>query len=108
MDKRGISGLLVSLIILLVVMTLIIFSTSEQFENFREKIDLFSLGKTTENVDIITNKCNLACHDLDEKTFCKTYILTLDSETRHRGSCEELADISSEYFSINKCLEIRC
>ena len=108
MNKRGISGLLVSLIILLVVMTFIIISTSSQSKIFGDKLSIFSLNRDTINADVIKNKCELACFDLDSKTYCKKYNLVIDLETSDKGTCEELAKNEYKDFSISKCSEINC
>lgn len=108
MNKRGISGLLVSLIILLIVMTLIIFSTSSQFKIFDEKMSILSLNKNKINAEVIKNKCELACAEEDKETYCKTYNLVVTKEESYKGTCEELTDITSEFFSINKCYNINC
>lgn len=108
MSKRGISGLLVSLIVLLVVMVLILLSTSNQFKIFDEKISILSLNKNKINIDVIKNKCELACLDEDIETYCKTYTLVINSTSSYKGTCEELSNREYENFFINKCGIIKC
>ena len=102
------STLLVALIILLVVMTFIIISTSNQSKIFSDKLSIFSLNRDTINIEVIKNKCELACFDLDNKTYCKNYNLVVDTETSYKGTCEELAENEYKDFSISKCSEISC
>ena len=108
MNKRGISGLLVSLIILLVVMAIIFLSTSSQFKLFDEKLSILSLNQNKINTDVIKNKCELACFEEDTETYCKTYKLVVNTTESYKGTCEELSEITYNTFSIEGCGGIQC
>lgn len=108
MNKRGISGLLISLIILLVVMVILVSTTSNQFQIFDEKISIMSLNKNKINIEIIKNKCELACLEGDTDTYCNTYKLIVSTTDSYKGNCEELSEGNYVDFSIDKCGEITC
>lgn len=100
--KKAQINLVVTLILILLILVVVIISVTGQWKTIGQKINI--LGSYEQNIEVIQNKCELACIQKDVKTYCKDIQkLKINEEKQIKETCEKLSFQSFEGFEIKSC-----
>ncbi len=100
--KKAQINLIVTLILILVVFVVVIISITGQWRTIGQKINI--LGSYDQNIEVIQNKCELACLQKDTETYCENIQkLIINEKTQIKETCETLSHQSFEGFEIKTC-----